>query len=73
MADTSGFYFQSYDEWREALTVRCKIDLTPTYARTRITALRDPSNKSTQDFTATYGEAYLRQVIAWFEQAERGE
>ncbi|MGD1955774.1 MAG: hypothetical protein ACFBZ9_11180 [Sphingomonadales bacterium] len=71
MTDTSGFYFQSYQEWREALTVRCKIDLTPDYARSRIAALRDPSDKATQDFAATYGDAYLQQVIQWFEQAER--
>ena len=71
MPDTTGFYFKSYAEWRHALTERCRINLTPDYARTRISALRDSANKTTQEFTATYGDAYLQQVIQWFEQAER--
>ena len=41
MTDTSHFYFQSYQEWRTAITDRCKIELTPDYARARIAALRD--------------------------------
>ena len=73
MTDTSDFYFQSFDEWRHALTVRCNIDLTPEYARARITALQDTTDKSTQDFTSVYGDAYRKQVIEWFEQAERGQ
>ncbi len=71
MTDTSYFYFQSYEEWRTAITERCKIDLTPEYARDRIAALRDPGDTATREFTATYGDAYLQQVIQWFEQAER--
>lgn len=71
MNNTMDFYFQSYPEWREAITGRCKIDLTPDYARARISALRDPADPATQEFTAKYGEAYLQQVIQWFEQAER--
>ncbi len=72
MSVTANFYFQSYDEWRHALTERCKINLTPDYARTRISALRDTADPHTKEFTAQYGEAYLQQVIEWFEQAERG-
>lgn len=69
MIDTSGFYFESYAEWRQAITVRCKIDLTPDYVSARLTALRNPADPSTQEFTAKYGDAYLQQVIQWFEQA----
>lgn len=71
MTDSTNFYFRTYEEWRQALTERCKIDLTPDYARTRLTALRNPANPATRDFTAKYGEAYLQQVIKWFEQAKR--
>ncbi|MDJ0910522.1 MAG: hypothetical protein QNI99_15090 [Woeseiaceae bacterium] len=71
MTDTSGFYFQTYTEWRDALTRRCGIDLTPDYARSRISALQDSSDKTTREFAAKYGDAYLQQVIQWFEQAER--
>ncbi len=71
MTDRSNFYFQSYTEWRHALTARCRINLTPEYARTRLKALRNPSDPLTRDFTAKYGNAYLEQVIQWFEQAEK--
>ncbi len=71
MTDTTDIYFESYADWRQTLTQRCKINLTAEYARSRISALQNPSDKSTQEFIAKYGEAYLRQVIEWFEQAER--
>lgn len=61
------FYFQNYAEWRHAFAERCKIPLTPQYAQERIEALKNPSDPSTAEFTATYGEAYLQQVITWFE------
>ncbi|GLS26618.1 hypothetical protein [Marinibactrum halimedae] len=66
------FYFQSYEEWRHALTKRCNIDLTPDYARKRIAALRNSNDSHTKEFSAKYGQAYLKQVIQWFEQAEQG-
>ena len=65
--------FRSFSEWRKALTVRCGIRLTPEYARQRIGALQNPADRSTAEFVKCYGEPYLRQVIAWFEQAERKE
>ena len=72
MTNANEFYFQSYAQWRQAITGRCNINLTPEYARLRITALQDPKDRSTQEFTAKYGQGYLQQVIQWFEQAERG-
>ncbi len=72
MNDQADFYFQSYEEWRQTITGRCNIDLTPEYARKRIAALRNPSDRSTREFTTKYGKAYLNQVIKWFEQAEQG-
>ncbi|MEM6791682.1 MAG: hypothetical protein AAF928_18900 [Myxococcota bacterium] len=71
MTEEANFYFQTYAEWREALTVRCGIALTPEYARERVAALRNPDEPTTRDFAAKYGDAYLRQVIEWFEKAER--
>lgn len=67
----SGSHFTTYEEWRHALTVTCGIPLTTAYARERVMALREPSDRATKDFTAHYGEAYLRQVITWFERAAR--
>lgn len=65
------FYFHSYPEWRDALTMRCGIRLTPEYARERIAALESNSDRSTTEFVKCYGEGYRRQVIAWFKRAER--
>ncbi len=65
------FYFNSYPEWRDALTVRCGIRLTPEYSRERIAALENNSDRHTTEFVKCYGEAYRKQVIAWFKQAER--
>ena len=71
MNSTSGFYFQSYAEWHQALTIRCGIKLTPDYVRKRIHALEDKSDPDTRAFAEKYGEAYLRQVIRWFQEAEK--
>ena len=71
MANQVGFYFSNYAEWRHAITVNCKIELTPEYAQNRINALNDDTDKTTQEFTHKYGESYLNQVIQWFEQAKK--
>ncbi|MEM8562966.1 MAG: hypothetical protein AAGF57_12060 [Pseudomonadota bacterium] len=72
MSDTRHFYFQDYAEWHQAITQRCNIKLTAEYARSRLSALRDSGDPTTREFVAKYGEAYLRQVIEWFERAEQG-
>lgn len=69
MTDTSDFYFQSYSEWHQAITERCRINLTPDYVSQRLSALRNADDPATQEFVAKYGTAYLQQVIDWFEQA----
>lgn len=68
MAD---FYFSTYCEWREALTVRCGIPLTREYARERIAALKNRQDRATGEFVKLYGEEYRKQVMTWFEKAER--
>lgn len=71
MADQVGFYFSSFMDWRRALTQQCNINLTSEYARERILALQDQSNPATREFSAKYGDAYLQQVIQWFQRAEK--
>ena len=71
MKDTSGFYFQSYQEWHQAITQRCNIKLTKEYAQKRISALRNTSDSATREFVSKYGNAYVDQVIEWFERAEK--
>lgn len=60
---------QNYAEWVECLTVRCRIPLTPEYARERIAALNDLSDASTSRFQELYGDDYRLQVIQWFERS----
>ncbi|MEM0952615.1 MAG: hypothetical protein AAGI24_00615 [Pseudomonadota bacterium] len=72
MSELQSFYFQSYAEWHQAITERCRIDLTPDYARSRIDALRNPEDPATREFASKYGNAYLDQVVRWFEMAEQG-
>ncbi len=66
---TNDFYFHTYSEWRDALTRRCGIALTASYAEERLAALQNPTNPTTAEFVRCYGDAYRRQVIAWFQRA----
>lgn len=69
---TSGDYFESYEEWREAITRRCGVALTKAYCEERIRALADPKDPATRAFTEFYGEGYLRTVVSWFQRAASG-
>ena len=62
-------YFETYEEWHEAITERCGLTLTKNYCEERILALSDPKDASTRDFVRLYGESYLRKVISWFRRA----
>ena len=64
-------YFETYDEWRDAMTNRCGLPLTATYCDERIQALQNGRDASTKDFVKLYGSAYLDRVVSWFERARR--
>lgn len=64
-------YFTTYEQWRQAYGARCGIALTAAYCRERILALGDPADVSTAEFVRCYGSDYSRQVVGWFERAER--
>jgi hypothetical protein len=66
---TVGDYFETYEEWHEAITERCGLTLTKTYCEERIRALSDPKDLSTRSFVELYGEGYLQKVISWFRRA----
>ena len=61
----------TYEEWRHCIEVLCDLRLTPDFIEQRLSALRDDRAYQTQRFRETWGEAHLRHVIAWFEQAEK--
>ena len=71
MKNNTGFYFTSYQEWHQAITIRCNIKLTPDYAEQRINALSNTSDPNTIEFVTKYGADYTNQVIQWFERAKQ--
>lgn len=64
-------FFTTYEQWREAYGARCGIKVTSAYCRERILALGDLADAATAEFVRCYGADYSRQVVAWFERAER--
>lgn len=62
-------YFVSYNEWHDAITIRCGIQLTPEYCAERVLALQDSKDVSTSQFLELYGVGYRDKVIAWFKRA----
>jgi hypothetical protein len=62
---------RTYDDWKHCITVLCGIDLTSGFVAHRLVELRNPSAYGTQRFVASWGEQHLKDVIGWFEQAER--
>jgi hypothetical protein len=61
--------FQSYHEWRSAITGPCGLTLSREYCEERIAALMDEKSPGTKPFIETYGPDYRDQVISWFRQA----
>jgi hypothetical protein len=61
--------FNTYQEWRAAITGPCGLTLSKDYCEGRILALNNPTEASTKSFTDTYGDAYRQLVVSWFEQA----
>ncbi len=61
--------FQSFTQWRDAITGPCGLTLTREYCEQRIAALQDPRAPGTKPFLETYGPEYRDQVVDWFRQA----
>lgn len=61
---------QTYEEWRHCITVTCSQPLTRPYIESRIKALNDESDYTTQKFISLYGAAQHKKTLQWFEQAK---
>ena len=64
------FVPETYEEWKQCITVLCDIPLTPSYVQERISALGNMSDYHTQRFVERWGEAHYNQTLVWFRQAE---
>jgi hypothetical protein len=56
---------RSYPQWRHCIEVDCGIALKPDFITARLAALTGTADEP-QRFARLYGEAHLRNVIAWF-------
>jgi hypothetical protein len=56
----------TYEAWVHCITVKCKIPLTPEFARQRIAALGDPKSAEAVKFEQLYGEAHRARVVEWY-------
>lgn len=61
----------SYAAWRHCITVECGIPLTAEFIQKRLAILGNPKEYETQRFAEVHGQAHLRAVLSWFEQAAR--
>lgn len=60
---------ETYQQWRDCITIRCGIPLTDDFIRSRLIELRNEQHPKTAEFAKMFGREYLHQVIEWFEQA----
>lgn len=58
-----------YASWSYCIEVKCGLALKPDYLRARIAVLSDSRREETQRFARLYGDAHLKRVLGWFQQA----
>ncbi len=61
----------TYDDWKQCITVDCGIPLTKAFVQRRLKELADTRLHTTRRFVEVWGDAHRQQVIAWFQRAER--
>ncbi|MEM8825537.1 MAG: hypothetical protein AAGD40_01235 [Pseudomonadota bacterium] len=59
----------TYADWKHCITVLCGIPLTADYIDSRLSALANSADHTTQRFIEVWGEAHLAQVTDWFHAA----
>jgi hypothetical protein len=60
-----------YDDWKNCITVKCQIALTPHYIEERIKILSNLGHVETRKFRELYGESHHQAVLNWFRKAAR--
>lgn len=68
MANTSPIPL-TYAQWRECITMKCRIQLTREYLEGRIDSLSDSDSDESRSFRRLYGEAHFQAVRRWFQKA----
>lgn len=60
---------QTYDSWKECITVQAGIPFTEEFISERLEVLENPNHQDTTRFISLYGEEQLSRVISWFKIA----
>ena len=58
----------SFDEWLDCITNKCKINLDKEFAKKRLEVLTNPMMEETKKFKELYGDKHLENVIHWYKQ-----
>ena len=64
------FVPNTYEAWKQCITVDCGIPLTPNYVQGRIAELTDITDFNTERFIERWGAAHHARTLQWFKQAE---
>lgn len=56
---------QTFSEWQYCITEKCKINMTPTFAKQRLSIYEDLEHQATKEFAALYGLSNLNNIISW--------
>lgn len=64
------FVPNSYEEWKDCITVKCDIPLTARYVEERLAALTDDTDFYTQKFKERWGPKHHARTVEWFERAK---
>ncbi|MEL7118395.1 MAG: hypothetical protein AAFO07_03110 [Bacteroidota bacterium] len=64
---------RTFEEWKNCITVDCKIKLTKDFIQKRLKVYENRKNPETRKFIELYGEDHLNNVIYWFKRAGEGQ
>lgn len=58
---------KNFEEWKDCIINKCKINLTSDFARQRLAVYQDRNHPETKKFLSLYGESHLSNVIHWLQ------
>lgn len=59
----------NYAEWKQAITVRGKLEFSPAVLENRLRELSNTALPATKEFIRLYGDAHHQQICTWYQQA----
>jgi hypothetical protein len=59
---------QTAKEWKNCIENQCKIPLTESFIKSRLTIYENNEHPETKTFARLYGEKHLNNIISWLKQ-----